>query len=112
MMSEKMFSCSQVPKWIIISAPLNTDIKRGLPSPRGTSLGLPAFPLCVFSLTLSLNDDKLLSCVPTVLTQCDSPGAEFFLDNPLTPCLLLGNVAFTPQKETPASFSDMFNKMG
>lgn len=32
-MMEKMLSCSQFPKWIIISAPFNTDIKR-----------LPLFP--------------------------------------------------------------------
>lgn len=89
-MSGKMFSCSQVPKWIIISAPLHTNIKR--------QLLFPEVHLLVFKLSFLwvflcfLRDNKLLSCVTTVLTQPDLPGVEIFWIFPFW------NVAFTPQK--------------
>lgn len=79
-MMEKMLSCSQLPKWIIISALFNTDIKR-LPlfpevhllvSELSFLLVFPFFPHCF------QGDNKLLSCATTGLTQRDLPGVELF----------------------------------
>lgn len=91
MMLEKMFSCSQSQSGLLSLHLFTRTSKDDSYSPTYISWS-QSFLFCVFSHHF-LRDNKLLSCVTTVLTQCDSTGVTFFWIFPFC------NVAFTPQKD-------------
>lgn len=66
---------------------------------------------CVFSHRF-LRDNKLLSCVTTVLTQRDSPGVEFFSGSPPTTTTFPELLHLHHKEKMRGSFSGVLNRNG